>query len=646
MNEELDNFKIDENQSEETIVQSAQSPAQETTSESKAELENTILDEHNEEDNFDTKKLASKSLEEMLEEAEKVLVLTPSAASKNLKAIRPVFFEKFNNEKQAAQLAFEPAGEEQEEETEEFIFEKEELFEKFNFLLNQIKLAQKEEKERIEKDKQDNLKLKLELLARLEDLVKEDETTESIDKVKEIQHQWKTIRFLPKEEISKLWDRYNILLDKFYDNHGINIELKELDRKKNLETKIELTKKVEELHKENSLKRSFILLNKYHEEFKNAGPVPKESREAIWHAFKPASDSVYEQKRKVYEELEVGKEDNLKKKQILVEKAELLNAVTPENAKAWNKKYEDFENLFADWKKIGPIPRSNKDAVWISFNSIRNDFYTKRKEFYKALNSVRNENLKLKEVLCDKVEALKDNEDWGETSKAIIRLQKEWKEIGPVPDKVNQAIWKRFRAACDHFFNNKNTAFAGQRVKEEENLKQKEVLIQKLETLLESKGNAKTVFAELKQISSDWRTIGYVPLKAVKRINTGYDKANNAVYKKFSEQIKEAKHSNLKQHYIDIKQGPNGTKSLDFEARGIKKKISFLNDEIAGIERNMSFFAKSKTAEKLLKDFDQRIAKINGQIKNLKQELSAIKTAHKATTEVTAAEETEVEEKS
>ena len=182
--------------------------------------------------------------------------------------------------------------------------------------------------------------------------------------------------------MNELWDKYNLLQNKFYDNHSINIELKELDRKKNLEYKIELRKKVESIMEEKSIKRCFIMLNKYHEEFKNTGPVPKESNEPIWQAFKKASDAVNEAKQKTIEELENHKVENLKKKEILLEKAILINAVMARTPKEWSDKTKLFENLFTELKKIGPVPKSNKDAVWINFNGNRNDFFSQKKIFF------------------------------------------------------------------------------------------------------------------------------------------------------------------------------------------------------------------------------------------------------------------------
>ncbi len=620
MNEELEvkNTEVTEVTGESKIP----NQASETDLKNEQLHKDVIREDH--EHDFDAGTLQDKTLEELIEEARNLLIQTPKVASVRLKVIRDIFTEKYAIAKDEAREAFESK---KTEESLPFIFDKEPLIHLIKEIEGEIKQAREEEKKRIIKEKQKNLARKEALIAKLETIVSADETLDTIAEVKEIQKEWKGIRVLPKEAINGLWERYNQLLNTFYDNHSINLELKELDRQKNLEAKIELTKKMETILEEKSLKRSFILLNKLHEEFKNIGPVPQESREPIWNAFKSASDAVYENKRKIYEALESEKETNLQKKQILCEKADLLNAVYPKDLKGWNEKAKAFDDLFSEWKKIGAIPKTNKDAVWIQFNGVRNDFYTRRKAFFKELNAGRNENLKAKQLLCEQVEALKDSTDWATTGKAIINLQANWKKVGPVPEKLNQAIWKRFRAACDHFFSAKNAVYSDKREEELGNLKQKESIIESLKQLATSDKEHKKAFEELKKINGEWRTIGFVPHKDVKRINKAYEEANGAVYTKYSSQIEAAKAANLGEHYKQIKEtSPNGIKELELEEQNIKRKITLLNEEISSIERNMSFFARSKTADKMLKDFNGKIEKAKKQIDRLKKELGVIKT--------------------
>ena len=598
------------------------SPNDTTTNKINPVQKTTTVNDEIPTDNFDPSTIDKKSLDELLDIAKTLLVKTPKMAFDHFGIIRKKFYDIYNTDKDQEHAIFKKENSDSET---EFNFSKQHLIDEIRAIEEQIKQALKEEKERIELEKKKNLALKKKLLVKLEEIVSQDETLETINQVKEIQKEWKSIRILPKESVNDLWDKYNFLQNKFYDNHSINIELKELDRQKNLAYKIELTKKVESLMDEKSIKRCFIMLNKYHEEFKNTGPVPKESNEPIWQAFKKASDAVHEAKQKTIEELENHKIENLKKKEILLEKAILINAITARSPKEWSEKTKQFDDLFAEWKKIGPVPKSNKDAVWINFNGNRNDFFSQKKIFFSELNEERNKNLKLKESLCKQVEELKTNTDWATTSKKIIQIQTEWKKIGPVPDKFNQKIWKKFRGACDFFFDAKNKANAGKREIENENLKQKKELIAQLQELASSKTENKTAFQSLKKINASWRNIGFIPHKHVNRINKAYDNASKAVYYKYSQQIEEQKAANLSAHYSEIFQSNNGHQTLEKEERNIQRKISSLNEEIASIETNMSFFAASKTADKMLKDFEQKISKTKKQIDRLKKEISTIK---------------------
>ena len=573
-------------------------------------------------DYIDMSTIQHKSLEELIELAKSLLVKTPKMASDYIGLIRKVFYEKYNAEKD---LEFDTFKKQEGIAETDFSFSKQPLIEKIRGIEEQIKQALEEEKGRIELEKKNNLTLKKKLLIKLEQIVSKDETLETINQVKKIQKEWKAIRILPKESINELWDKYNLLQNKFYDNHSINIELKELDRQKNLAYKIELTKKVESLMEEKSIKRCFIMLNKYHEEFKNTGPVPKESNEPIWQAFKKASDAVHKAKQKTIEKLENHKIENLKKKEILLEKALLINAVMARSPKEWSDKTKQFENLFTEWKKIGPVPKSNKDAVWINFNGNRNDFFSQKKIFFNELNDIRNKNLKLKEALCEQVNELKTSTDWVSTSKKIIAIQLEWKKIGPVPDKQNQKIWKKFRFACDFFFDAKNKANAGKRELENDNLKKKEELVAQLQELASNETENKTAFQTLKKINTEWRNTGFVPHKHLNRINKAYDSASNAVYKKYSQQIESEKAANLTEHYAEIINSSKGIQALEKEEKNIHRKIANLNEEITSIETNMSFFAASKTADRMLKEFEQKIAKTKKQIDRLKKELSTIK---------------------
>lgn len=564
--------------------------------------------------------LESKSKEELLDLA---LVatqkMTAREAYNRLKAIRPVFNDILRSEKKAALQEFIEAG----NDPSEFVHEDTELRERFKNVFNLAKNARAEERKRIEEEKLKNFKKKEALLERLREITETDETEKSLDDVKALQQEWRAIRVVPADKVQELWDSYHFLLDKFYDNHSINIELKELDRKKNLEVKIELCKKVDELSKENSLKKSFILLNKYQEEFRNTGPVPREFNQEIWDRFRKACDTIYEQKRAVFDALEAERVKNLELKSVLIEKAELVAAISPKKTKDWKAKTEELDALMAEWKKIGPVPKSKSDETWKKFRKAFNSFYDNKSAFFKEINKERKANLILKEDICKRAEEIKSTDDFKLGTSELIKLQKEWKEIGPVPDRVSNAIWKRFRAACDEFFAKKEASFADKIKEEEQNLEIKKGLIEKLNTLANSE--EKDVLNQLKAIQKEWNSTGFVPFKVKKKIDADYRKASDSVFTKFKLDRDSLKQGQMKSHYENLMQLPSGDKKLKDEAFKLKKKIKFLNDEIATLENNMEFFGRSKGAQKLKDDIAAKIEKTRDQIKRLKSEMKVIK---------------------
>ncbi|MFT7591828.1 MAG: hypothetical protein ACI9UJ_001757, partial [bacterium] len=394
---------------------------------------------------------------------------------------------------------------------------------------------------------------------------------------------------------------------------------------KNLEVKIDLTKKVDGLSEENSLKKSFILLNKYQEEFRNTGPVPREFNKEIWERFRSACDKVYEQKKAIFDSLEGERDKNLELKEVLVEKASLLSQTTPKKVKDWKEKAGELDTLMAEWKKIGPVPRAKNEVTWKAFRKSFNTFYDIKSAFFKQINNERKANLIIKEDICKRAEEVKDSEDLNFATNELKKLQSEWKDVGPVPDKVSNAMWKRFRAACDTFFERKQKAFEGKKEEETKHLEQKEELITKLSTLLEA-GKADSILQDLKTIQKEWNQIGFVPIKKKKDLENRYRKVSDEVFNKFKLDRQSMKQGQIKEHYSNLSQLPSGNQKLKDESFKIKKKMSFLSSEIATLDNNMEFFGRSKGAQKLKDEIAAKIEKTKEQLARLKTELKVIQS--------------------
>lgn len=496
---------------------------------------------------------------------------------------------------------------------------------KFNRVVNQFREKREEERKRAEEEKLTNLKLRETVLEKMKNLLLSEETEDSLKTMRELMREWREIRQVPKEFQDDLYKRYRFYVDKFYDNLSIFHELKELDREKNLEVKIDLIKKVEGLKEEKNLRKALVTLNKYHEDWRNAGPVRREISEEIWNRFKAASDSLLAEKKAIQDEMDKQKIENLKLKELLIEKAEAAISVLPNKAKDWSQLGKELDQLLNDWKKIGPVPREVNQEVWSRFRGARSVFFNGRREFFKDLNASKEENLKAKIALCEEAESLKDLEDFNSTTEKFNQLQDQWKKTGPVPESKNDEIWKRFRASFDYFYNRKNAFFEARRSQEKDAVAEKDAIIKELMALKdETDGNA--VFQKLKDAQTRWAKSGFVSGKTYYNLQKKYQEISDVLFAKFKQSNESMKDGLLKEHYDLIANAPDGGHRIQGEERKMRDRINKLEEEVSTIENNKSFFAHSKNAEAVLKQFDDNIRKIKLQIEKLQKELKVIRS--------------------
>ena len=501
-----------------------------------------------------------------------------------------------------------------------------EVKEKFYKVYTSFLEKRAEEKKQAELEKQKNYMAKKSIIERLKVLSSEDETESVFKEVLELQKQWRQIRTVPREHMQELWENYRFFLDKFYDNHAINNELKEKDRQKNLEIKIELIKKVSTLQEEKSIKKAHILLNKYHEEFKNAGPVPgKDVAEEIWKRFKEASDQILNDKRQALELIKVKRNENLELKKVLCEKVEHMNQLPLTSPKQWKDKGEEITAIFAEWKTIGPVPESVNDQIWKRFRDAQAVFNTNKKQFFETLNSGKEKNLALKIALCEEAEKAAESTQYDATAKLLISLQEKWKSIGPVHESKNEEIWLRFRSACDKFFKRKEEFYKVKNVGEKENQVVKERIIADVTKLMENE-EMNSSFEQLKTLQKEWNSVGFVPIKVKGDLQNKYSKAVDAIYKKFKQSADENKAFRFKEHLETLSTAPNGDDKIRYEERQINDKLRALRDDAATLKNNIEFFAKSKNADALRKQIEQKIEVANQQIAKLQEELKLIQS--------------------
>jgi hypothetical protein len=505
----------------------------------------------------------------------------------------------------------------------DFEYKKDKTTLQFEKLYDQIKEKQKQNFSNQEKEKENNLKVKNNLLEKLREIISQEETNKSITSLKDIQEEWKKIGPVPQAQAQNLWNNYNALIERFYNNRSIYFELKELDRKKNLETKKDLCDKAEKLTETEHLPTALRELKMLHEEFKHIGPVPKEDQEALWSRFKAASDKIYEKRSHYNETQKKQHEEHYKNKLAIADKIEPYASFYSEKIDDWKTKTAEVLALQSEWKSAGGVTQEQTKELSKKFWPLCKKFFHNKDQFFKKLESQKEENLKLKVELCEKAEALKDSEDYNETARVLKNLQKSWEEIGPVPIKQKEEIFKRFKAACDAFFSRKREQSAEAEKQYVENLQKKIAVCEKIEKLAES---AEKDTAALKALQVEWNSIGFVPKDEIKNIqhkyNAAIDKYLDALEKMGGEDKESLK---LSLQVEASRNNPEAGKKLHRKEGDIQRKISALKQEINTWNTNIDFLGRSSAAEKLKKEMQEKIQNSQNELKALQAQLKIIK---------------------
>jgi len=546
---------------------------------------------------------------------------SPGLDNAFLKDVKFHFDQHIESERdKALQRFIEDGGKE-----EDFDFKKDKTTQKFEKIYEELKSRVSENYNKIEKDKERNLELKNELLERLRQLTSSEETTTSITTLKEIQDEWKKIGQVPSNYAQNLWASYNALVEMFYNNRSIYFELKELDRKKNLEAKKELADKAEKLVDKEDISEAVKELRILHDEYKHIGPVPKEDQEALWMRFKTASDKIYEKRKNYYSNQKQQLEENYKKKAELIERIEELAHFKTEKIDDWKVKTNEVLSLQEDWKKAGRIAKDKAKDASKKFWTACKTFFNNKNTFFKQLESQKEENLKLKVQLCEQAEAIKDSDDYKATASELKDLQKKWESIGPVPIKMKDEVFKRFKAACDEFFNRRREQFAEVEKEFIENLKKKISVIEKLETLA-SKDEKDP--EEMKALQEEWKAIGFVPKNEVKNISERYNKAIENYISGIEKMNPDEKDSlKVALQLASLKGSPAADKKLHRKESEIFKRISNLRKEIDRYNTNILFLSRGSKADKLREEINLKILEAQNELKTLEDQLKLLKEA-------------------
>ncbi len=490
---------------------------------------------------------------------------------------------------------------------EDFSSEPDQLSERFNAAFGIYRISKQRYNDELEKQKLLNLEKKKHLLDELRTLINSEETLKkTYDEFKSLQDEWRQTGMVPKGEVNNLWQNYHFLVEKFFDKVKINKELKDLDLRKNLERKLDLCEKTEELLLETSITKSFKLLQQYHDDWKEIGPVPQDKKDEIWERFKTASDKINERRKEYFDGIDKEFEKNHLAKLALCDNAEKLIAKQPETLRHWQNLTQEINDLLRVWKTIGPAPKKDNNEVWQRFKSLLDTHFVNYKDYLEKLKDHQLNNYNLKVDLCVQAEALRLSADWKNTTRELIRLQKEWKEIGPVPRKHSDKIWKRFRTACDDFFERKSEHFKSLSEVEESNLARKEEILRRLESL-DIKGNKSENLEILKDIQREWMEIGHVPIKEKDRLQTTFRANLNKHFDKLKISSAEVGAMQYRSRFESMKDQPDAGRFIGRERTGIQQKVAKLQEDIMLWENNIGFFAESKNASIVKKEFLKKI---------------------------------------
>ena len=593
--------------SNETIRPLTEAPAQEMPEALVAT--STIVEES------DVTIISLKTKEEVIERLQEISQQEEIANKSVLDSIKQTFYRLRNAEVEMARKSFEENG----GNPEEFISPKDELEEQFKDIMSSIREKRNAIKAEEEQEKQANLEKKLAIIERMKGLTESsEEANKSYNEFKKLQTEWNEIKNVPATQINELWKSYQLYAEKFYDLIKLNNEFREYDFKKNQEIKIHLCESAEKLAEEEDVISAFHQLQKLHQEFRETGPVAKEQREEIWARFKAASTIINKRHQQHFENIKEKEQRNLDEKTVICEIVESMEYNKIQTFQEWHDKTEEILALQAKWKTIGFAPQKMNTKIFERFRAACDEFFKRKSEHFKSLKVNMSENLERKKQMCEKAESLKDSTDWKETAEILAKLQKEWKEIGPIAKKHSETIWKRFVSACDYFYEQKNKAESSTKVVELENLEKKKAILNKLAEYNEM--DADSINAEtIKQLTKEWNAIGHVPFKDKDLIYKQYRTLVDSLFNKLNISASQKKLKNFKSNIS------NKENNIYREREKLVRAYENMKNEIQTYENNLGFLnSASKKGNSLVQEMNRKVEKLKADLELILKKIEVI----------------------
>jgi len=494
----------------------------------------------------------------------------------------------------------------------------------FNNLMQLYKDKRVAYLDKIEKDKEDNLAARFEVIESIKNLInKEESLNKTFQEFRALQDRWREIGKVPQSEVKGIWEKYHFAVEQFYDYVKINKELRDLDLRKNLDAKVDLCEKAEQLLLKDSVVKAFKILQEYHQQWREIGPVPREKKEEIWDRFKEATVKINKRHQEFFEGLKKDQQKNLESKETLCKKVEEINKLNLVKPKKWEEKSKEIIEIQKLWKTIGFAPKKYNNEIYQRFKTACDRFFDAKRAYFAEKHAEEQENLEKKAELCLQAEAMKDSTDWKKTTGEFIQLQKIWKQTGPVPRKNSEALWKRFRAACDHFFEAKKDFFSNIDKRQDDNLDAKNQLIEKVKQF-ELSGDDEADLKTLSDFQKEWSEIGFVPFDKKDEVQKEFRQAINKHFDSMKIEDEKRNLMNFRNKIENWLDNPRLKKKITPERNKIINKIKDLENEITLYENNIGFFNDSKSSNALVDEIQEKIERAKKRISLLRKKLDIL----------------------
>ena len=497
-----------------------------------------------------------------------------------------------------------------------------ELEEKFKAVLNEIKEKKAALFAEQEAERQANLDKKNSIIEEIKTLAADtDNVNRTYPRFKELQQDFKTVGEVPATEATASWKQYQEAVESFYDQLKINKELRDYDFKKNLDAKQLLCSEAEKLAEEADVIVAFKRLQELHDKWREVGPVAKDIREEIWGRFKDASAVVNKKYQAFFEERKAREQENETAKVAICERIEAFDFSSLKSYVAWDEMTKNILEAQEDWKKLGFASKKMNNALFARFRETCDKFFEMKAAYFKSIKDDLSSNLEKKIALCEKAEALKDSTDWKKTTDELIALQKEWKTIGAVAKKHSDAVWNRFLAACDYFFEEKKKKTSGVRQTEQANLKLKKEIIAQLGEIAEDTPRDEAV-KQVKDLMAQWQQVGHVPYREKDKVYEAYRAKVDELYKRLDMRGSQARMANFEENVNSMSGDEN---KLYRERERLMRNYEQKRNELNTYENNMGFFnSKSKSGDSMLRDLERKIQRIKEELATLEQKIKVI----------------------